>query len=940
MNQEEYLLYRDRVEGCLIGGAVGDALGYRIKFCPEEYIFKQFGKQGIHKLTSCICDFEAMTAPISDDTQMTLFAGNALVWQHFNGGSLHDALWLGYQEWLRTQENQSLADNSYDPKMWLSRIPELYMRRDPGSTCLFAIRNSEGKGTPDSPLNKSKECGTVMRAAPFGLAWREKDDTNIGIARNCIRSAAIADAALTHGHPIAHGCSAILALIVYEAVNHRDKYTHLEELICFVIGLMDKAHYENVILFLHRTLLIAKDQMISTLNGIHLLGGGWMADEALAIAIFCAVRYQNDFAAAICAAVNHKGNSDSTGAICGNILGAWLGKKVIDASMDTSNLELTDTILRIADDLIICASGVNSFGRDVSLYDRYRYAGRPIYPQYILDVVINDSSADNLLLADAVIMPSSEHFFSETETIIDPTRPIEMLGSKYIRCEPALSPRGPIYMIKVDVPKYAPDRQELLISCYCAALIEAIGHKKNTQNISLPLLGTEDAGWPAKKSAACMLRAIHHFYDSYYATSRMPQKIFLCAKPEYQPVLRDLQKNRSLAFLSLPIDCNRYDPVIWRELRHHFMNPFYNALKFGEFLKTCLELLEHMTNVKPGLKAEGIWKASKKTYIPVSFQTWLQLLLPSLLQRFLQLWPETCPTRIVRKRISYYNEGEFEWLLPELPLFENLLNPPKPGSVLPQLKPLRETGMIYTPLTQKALNICFLAHKDQKDKSGLPYVFHPFHVAEQLETESEICTALLHDVLEDSSISLQDISKAGFGIDIIDALKVLTHQKDTPYMEYIEKVRENPIARRVKLADLRHNSDTGRLSKLETKFAFHPRLSDLDTACLRKYGIARAFLEDDEYDTSHAMYCKRIPLDTDMIYTLLVFYTSSPLYPTTYMLESHDGYPATIEFSSFEGHQLLEFLDKKRSLAEVLSDYLAENSSESLANLLQKINDM
>jgi (p)ppGpp synthase/HD superfamily hydrolase len=107
--------------------------------------------------------------------------------------------------------------------------------------------------------------------------------------------------------------------------------------------------------------------------------------------------------------------------------------------------------------------------------------------------------------------------------------------------------------------------------------------------------------------------------------------------------------------------------------------------------------------------------------------------------------------------------------------------------------------MIYTILTKKALNIAFEAHKDQLDKSGLPYTFHPFHLAEQMNDEYTTCIALLHDVVEDSSYTIQDLIEIGFPTQVIEAIIVLTHFKDMPYFDYINRVKNNPIATRVKL---------------------------------------------------------------------------------------------------------------------------------------------
>ena len=123
--------------------------------------------------------------------------------------------------------------------------------------------------------------------------------------------------------------------------------------------------------------------------------------------------------------------------------------------------------------------------------------------------------------------------------------------------------------------------------------------------------------------------------------------------------------------------------------------------------------------------------------------------------------------------------------------------------------------MIYTPETKKAMKLCFQAHKDQTDKSGLPYVFHPFHVAEQMPDENTTVTALLHDVVEDMPYTLQDLRDMGFAPEVLTALALLTHDKSVPYLEYVAKIRENEIARTVKLADLRHNSDLSRLDRID-----------------------------------------------------------------------------------------------------------------------------
>ena len=125
--------------------------------------------------------------------------------------------------------------------------------------------------------------------------------------------------------------------------------------------------------------------------------------------------------------------------------------------------------------------------------------------------------------------------------------------------------------------------------------------------------------------------------------------------------------------------------------------------------------------------------------------------------------------------------------------------------------------MIYTDLTKKAMKLCFEAHKDQMDKSGLPYVFHPFHLAEQMTDELTIVTALLHDVVEDTEYTLDDLRQMGFPKDVMDALTLLSHDNAEPYLDYVRKIKDNPIARAVKLMDLRHNSDLTRLERVDER---------------------------------------------------------------------------------------------------------------------------
>ena len=143
--------------------------------------------------------------------------------------------------------------------------------------------------------------------------------------------------------------------------------------------------------------------------------------------------------------------------------------------------------------------------------------------------------------------------------------------------------------------------------------------------------------------------------------------------------------------------------------------------------------------------------------------------------------------------------------------------------------------MIYTDKTKKAMKLCYEAHKDQVDKTGVPYVFHPFHVAEQMTSEASTIVALLHDVVEDTDYTLDDIAAAGFGKEIVEAVALMTHEDDVPYLDYVAKLKDNPIAREVKLADLAHNSDLSRLGEID----------DETKQRLEKYEKAKAILKQE-----------------------------------------------------------------------------------------------
>ena len=171
-----------------------------------------------------------------------------------------------------------------------------------------------------------------------------------------------------------------------------------------------------------------------------------------------------------------------------------------------------------------------------------------------------------------------------------------------------------------------------------------------------------------------------------------------------------------------------------------------------------------------------------------------------------------------------------------------------------ELRHVPEEGreMLYTKLTQRAMQICFEAHRDQVDKGGMPYVFHPFHLAEQMETEEETCTALLHDVMEDTAWTYEQLAAEGFPSSVMEALALLTHDDNTPYLDYVERLSGNRIAARVKLADLRHNSTAGRL----------PVIGEKERKKMRKYLRAQAILTRGAADLEEMTLCLQTLLST------------------------------------------------------------------------------
>lgn len=357
-------LTRDRIRGCLIGGAVGDALGYPVEFLYYSQIIHHFGEKGI---TEYDLDAQEGKAVISDDTQMTLFTAEGLL---NSAGKETEKIpyevYRSYLNWYQTQMGRQSPEsgkgkvgkanpgkiNSGKGNSRLMEIPELYVCRAPGSTCLSAL-SSGRMGDLEESINMSKGCGGIMRVAPAAL-YRKPDEA---FTRKEIDLLGAQLAAITHGHPLGYIPAAVLAHIVSVGVYGGSRPgMGLADAVKEALETAQELFPENGFMpklaaLLDRAVELAGNEK-EDIENIGELGGGWVAEEALAIAVYCSVRYCDDFSKGVIAAVNHSGDSDSTGAVTGNILGAWLGLEGIGEKW-LRDLELRELILEMADHLCL-----------------------------------------------------------------------------------------------------------------------------------------------------------------------------------------------------------------------------------------------------------------------------------------------------------------------------------------------------------------------------------------------------------------------------------------------------------------------------------------------------------------------------------------------------------------------------------------------------------
>ena len=341
------------VRGSLIGGAAGDALGYAVEFMREGSIFHEYGKSGI---TSYDFDFGNGKGLISDDTQMTLFTAEGLLRARTDSSiSLRHHIARAYQNWRLTQIS-SYWTSLVQIKSSGSRLlqeEQLFARRAPGNACMSALQTASHLARqPDDyiahPCNDSKGCGGVMRVAPIALDPVLKSRLSI----EEIDMEAAQAAAITHGHSLGYMPAAMLCHIISRIVFPEGEQIDLKDTVIEARDAISELfrgdeHLDDLIELVNDAIALSENEK-SDLDNIHWLGEGWVAEETLAIALYCALRYQNDFSKGIIAAVNHDGDSDSTGAVTGNILGALIGYDALDKKWK-NNLELHNLTVEMAD---------------------------------------------------------------------------------------------------------------------------------------------------------------------------------------------------------------------------------------------------------------------------------------------------------------------------------------------------------------------------------------------------------------------------------------------------------------------------------------------------------------------------------------------------------------------------------------------------------------
>lgn len=331
---------RDRIRGALLLGAVGDALGAPVEFWDLAQIRERCGPAGV---VDYLPAYGREAGAITDDTQMTLFTGEGLIRLMQLGRSQGVAsaprvFREAYLDWLRTQTGPPPGPTGGG----LRGIPGLYARRAPGNTCLSALASGR-VGTIEAPINQSKGCGGVMRVGPIGLVGLDE----------AFRVSAQA-AAVTHGHPSGYLSAGFFGELLAALLSGASLPDGLD---AATTRLVLEPGHEEALDAVQAARSIARTHRPSP-ELLEILGGAWVGEEALAIAVVCALT-ADDPVDGVLMAVNHSGDSDSTGAIAGTILGVMHGAGAIPGAL-LERLELADVITAMADDLWAAGWGSGS----------------------------------------------------------------------------------------------------------------------------------------------------------------------------------------------------------------------------------------------------------------------------------------------------------------------------------------------------------------------------------------------------------------------------------------------------------------------------------------------------------------------------------------------------------------------------------------------------
>jgi ADP-ribosylglycohydrolase len=337
----------ERFQGCLLGGALGDALGWPVKFRYREEILQDSAPDGILEPRVGTSGY----VEVSDDTQLALFSAEGLLLARAQGGHELTActrhLHRAYLRWLHTQgESPAFMDHGCLEEGWLIDLPPLHARRAPGATCLAALASGRA-GTPEHPLNNSRGYGGVVRAAPAGLFIASlQPKRGEGAHLSGAFELGCRLAAITHGHPSGYLPAGVLAATVCRLVQGESLADAVKEALELLRGRPD---HEETLLSLEFALALVSWRTPAH-YAIQLMGKGCLGHEALAISLYCAMTAGSDFARGVRLAVNHSGDSDSTGAVTGNLLGALLGRSAIPQPW-LEKLELRQTLEEMADRL-------------------------------------------------------------------------------------------------------------------------------------------------------------------------------------------------------------------------------------------------------------------------------------------------------------------------------------------------------------------------------------------------------------------------------------------------------------------------------------------------------------------------------------------------------------------------------------------------------------